>query len=265
MPLELKPRVRLATRRKRARLIGVSLACLVTIGLTFCTSLLSYNDRFAIRDITVIGAQALSPAEVESKFGLQINDGIRHFLSRANIFVYPQKELREALLRELPLLKSVSFTRESLLSQAVIITITEREPAFLWCKDECYFMDSRGFIFMKAENPGSFLEFRGGLLPHVDPVGQQFMKGRLDNLVLLVGRLKAEGYPVRSTTVENERDISVRFENGLIVKLVLDADSTEISRNLSLILASEAFVNGYEGIEYVDLRFGNRVYYKLKL
>lgn len=260
MPLELKPRVRLATRRKRARLIGVLFALVAAFLLTLGTSALSYHERFAINDIHVEGTHALSAAAVESTFGSSVNDGIRHFFSRANIFLFPQSELREALLRDLPLLQTVSFSRESLLSQAVTISVTEREPKYLWCANECYFMDANGFIFMKATNPTGFLEFRGGLIAHQDPIGQVFMRGKLDSLASLVNNLEKGGFSASSVTVENERDLSLRLENAPRIKVLNDANPDLLSKNLSLVLASEALQARH--VEYIDLRYGNRVYYK---
>lgn len=260
MPLELKPRVRLATRRKRARLVGVSFAVVAALALTFGASAFSYHEQFAINDINVVGTQALSAAAVESTFGSNINDGIRHFFSRTNIFLYPQTELREVLLRELPLLQTVSFERESPLSQTLTISVTEREPTYLWCSIECYFMDAHGFIFMKASNPSGFLEFRGGLIAHEKPIGQIFMRGKLNTLTSLIDGLKTRGVTTTSVAVENEHDLSLRLANGLLVKVVNDATAEQLSRNLSLVLSSEA-LHG-RAVEYVDLRYGNRVYYK---
>lgn len=261
MPLELKPRVRLATRRKRARLIGVSFALVAALISTLGASALSYHERFVINDINVHGTQALSAAAVESTFGSNINDGIHHFFSRANILFYPQSELREALLREQPLLQTVSFDRASPLSQTLTITVTEREPKYLWCSSECYFMDASGFIFMKASNPSGFLTFRGGLIAHQDPIGQIFMRGKLDQLVTFIDGLRTGGFAVKSATVENDRDLTLDLESGLLVKVVNDANAEQLSKNLSLVLSSEALQ--VSAVEYIDLRYGNRVYYKV--
>ncbi len=264
MPLELKPRVRLATRRKRAQLIGVSFALVAALVLTFGASAFSYHEQFTINDINVVGTQALSAAAVESTFGSNINDGIHHFFSRGNIFLYPQTELREALLRDQPLLQTVSFERESPLSQTLTISVTEREPKYLWCSNECYFMDANGFIFMKATNPSGFLEFRGGLIAGQDPVGQIFMRGKLDVLVALVEGVMSSGFTPEETVVENEHDITIRLSDGFLIKTTLEQTAQDVNKNLSLILASGALSGQREKIEYVDLRFGNRVYYKLK-
>ncbi len=264
MPLELKPRVRLATRRKRARLVGVAFALIATLALTFGASALSYHERFAINDISVQGAQALSAAAVESTFGTNINDGIHHFFSRSNIFLYPQTEMREALLEELPLLQTVSFSRDSSLSQTLTISVTEREPKYLWCSSECYFMDAHGFIFMKASNPSGFLVFRGALIAGQDPIGQVFMRGKLDALVALVEGIQNAGYTLLETTIENEHDISLRLSEGFYVRATLEQGASELSKNLSLVLSSDSLVGQKDFIEYVDLRFGNRVYYKTR-
>lgn len=261
MPLELRPRVRLATRRRRARIVGAVLAFVAAVGLVIGASTLSYHERFAIQDINVVGTQALSAAAVESAFGEKINDGVRHFFSRTNILLYPYTEMQQALLTQFPLLQAVSFSRESMLSQALTITVYEREPRYLWCSSTCYFMDANGFVFAPATNPSGFLMFRGGLAPG-EPVGQIFLRGRLTILGDLANGLSANGYSVESIAVENERDISVRVKEGYDVKTTLDTTAETLAKNLTLALTSEALQHKKEQIEYIDMRFGNRVYFK---
>lgn len=263
MHLELKPRVRLATRRRRARVVGAVIACLVAVGGVFGASFLSYHERFVINDINVVGTQALSAAAVESAFGSQVNDGVRHFFARSNIFFYPYSELQQKLLEQFPLMQAVSFSRASMLSQAITISVHEREPKYLWCSSTCYFMDAQGFIFAPATNPGGFLIFRGGLVNGEDPLGQTFMRGRLEKLATIVEELKSSGFPAEGASVENEQDISIPLSSGYYVKTTITAMPDELSKNLNLAISSDRLVGKLEQLEYVDLRFGNRVYYKL--
>jgi cell division septal protein FtsQ len=264
MPLELKPRVRLATRRRRARFIGAALACLAAIGAVFGGSLLSYHERFAINDLNVVGAQALSAAAVESAFGERVDDGVRHFFSRTNIFLYPYSEIQQALLLQFPLLQAVSFTRESMLSQALTITVYEREPKYLWCSHTCYFMDANGFVFALAANPTGFLTFRGGLDATKEPVGQTFMRGRLEQLVDFVEGLKNSGLAVASASIDNETDISINLTDGYYIKTTFGSSAEQLARNLALAISTEALAGKLLSVEYIDLRFGNRVYYRLE-
>ncbi len=263
MPLELKPRVRLATRRRRARLVGAALAFVAAVGVVFGASALSYHDRFAIQDINVVGTQALSASVVESAFGERVNDGIRHFFSRTNIFLYPYSEMQQALLKEFPLIQAVSFSRSSLLSQALTITVYEREPKYLWCSNVCYFMDAHGFVFAPATNPSGFLTFRGGLAPG-EPIGQIFMRGRLDSLASLVEDTRRAGFSVTELIVENETDITLALADGYTVKTTFTTSAQDLAKNLTLVLSSDALKEKMHNVDYVDIRFGNRVYYKEK-
>jgi cell division septal protein FtsQ len=259
-----QPKERLATRRKRAKIYGAIAALFVTGSLVWGASALSYHERFVIQDINVVGAQALSASAVESSFGLHVNDGVRHFFSRANVFLYPYSELQQTLLQEFPLMKAVSFSRDSLLSQAITIVIAEREPKYLWCTDTCYFMDAQGFIFAPAENPQGFMQFRGGLTPNKSPIGQTFLKGSLERLLIVIESVKGTGFTPVETTIDSERDISISVSEGFIIKTTLDAVPEALSKNLALVTSSGALSGKLNDVLYVDLRFGNRVYYKFE-
>jgi hypothetical protein len=56
----------------------------------------------------------------------------------------------------------------------------------------------------------------------------------------------------------------VHFTDGFDLKVSFGADPATLVRNLRLVLASEALEGKEADIEYVDLRFGDRVFYKLK-
>ncbi|TSC86520.1 MAG: Uncharacterized protein G01um10148_506 [Parcubacteria group bacterium Gr01-1014_8] len=265
LALAFRPRERLARRRRRARLRLAFIVFLSIAGLGWGAGFLSYNDRLTIQDIQISGTSALSTRVVQAAFEANLYDGAYHFLSRENIFLYPKGTLAAELKEELPRLKSVSISRESLLAQAVKVTVEERGAQYVWCNSEsCYVMDSDGFIFAPVDNATTEYTFRGGLAGNSSPVGQTFLRGRLNNIVELFKRLDEAGYKATGATVENEKDYRVLLGKGFSLKVTFDSEPHEVVRNLELILDSDAIKDDLEKLDYVDLRFGNRVYYQLR-
>lgn len=270
LPLSLRPKERLAQRRRRARIRTVFISLLFLAGATWGVGALSYHDRFAIRDIDIIGAAALSEKTVRAAFETGLYDGAYHFLSRDNIFLYPEKEVSLELQKELPRIKSVNVSRDSLLAQAITVSIEERSPTHRWClsaqtgSERCYLMDETGLIFAFDDGTEVLYTFRGGLAPDKSPIGQQFLRGELPDVLELFTLLNEIGFTPDGATVENETDFTVSLERGFSLKVSFKSESRDVVKNLQLILISDTLQGNEDKLDYVDLRFGNRVYYQMK-
>ncbi len=206
-----------------------------------------------------------------------LNDGSRHYLSRSNIFLYPRKVIEHDLVLDFPRIKSATVSRTSLFGRTLIVTLEERAFFALWCSGkipstgECYQMDDGGFIFADAsdQNPAKYM-FSGGLPPIAttsaqaaySPTGQVFAHADLPELTALLGRLADAGFVPEGVDVENERDFSIPLKDLFTIKGTFGDDA--LVKNLQLVLSNPPLRGNEAKIEYIDMRFGNRVYYKMK-
>ena len=253
-------------RRRRQRIIvgGVLIlcVCLSTLGVGF----LSYNDRVQIASVTVSGTSGLSARTIHAAFDAALYNGSSGLFSRQNMFLFPESAIKAALLQQFPRIANVSVSRASLLSQAVVVTVSERKPAYLWCADsDCYVMDSSGYIFGTSNSASTTMYvFRGGLSSASLPIGQWFLRGRINALIELFKTIERAGVHPTGAIVENEKDMTVTSTEGFTLKIAFDSDPAVISKDLLLILSSESLRGKQNELHYIDLRFGDRVYYQVK-
>jgi len=66
-----------------------------------------------------------------------------------------------------------------------------------------------------------------------------------------------------SITIENDTDYTIRTGAGYDLKLGFDLETRELVKDFQLLRSEAAFTQSDE-IEYVDMRFGNRIYVKTK-
>ena len=267
----------LRARRRRTRVL-IALGILVLCGaVVYGVSWVSYLPQFNISGVSVVGASGMKVEPIKRLVEVVLDDGSYRILSRRNIFLYPRAEL-EKTIASLPPVKSVRVTRPSVFATDIIITIEER-PAFArWCTgiqgEDCYLMDEGGFIYAPMGWAGTATSstqytFAGGL-PARDggatstyPIGNSFVQAHLPGLLSLLTFLGQAGFTPLGAQVDGQ-DILIQLQEGFLLKASFGADANTLVKNLELVLSSDVLKGKTEELEYVDLRFGNRVYYKLK-
>lgn len=260
----------LRTRRARARALALALVALGLAILAYELHALSYSPRFNILRIEVRGVQHISPETIEESARVALQDAARGFISGATIFNYPQQEVVAAVQRAAPRAASIGLSRPSLFANELLIDVREREPFARWCATSdapCYQMDDTGFVFGGEDGFVPYatrFTFVAGLEASSTPVGGVVSPGHLRGIAALAELLTRSDYPASRIVFGSESDFSVETEKGLLLKFTYGSHPDTLVRNLDLVFSSEALKGKEDEVEYVDLRFGNRVYYKLK-
>jgi hypothetical protein len=320
-------------RRRRTRYIILGVLVVLIALVTFGISWVSYLPRYSVESVTIVGTDQVPSQDVYDYVESLLHTGGHPFLSKDNIFLYNPKAIAREVVGYFPRIAMVTVSRASLFSNAITVTVTEREPYALWCSDssqsDCYEMDQTGFIFEQAP-PGSVPApidatdsasttsdtatstpsaavssgqtqqyiFEGGLgmatstadatssvdveqassspdssagasttqsfIQPADPIGYTFVGAHMPGIVALLQILGQAGFTPTGATVENDQDFWVPLTQGFYLKVSFGEDPQAIVSNLQLVLGSDALAGKESELEYVDLRFGDRVYYKLQ-
>ncbi|PIR82171.1 hypothetical protein COU20_03355 [Candidatus Kaiserbacteria bacterium CG10_big_fil_rev_8_21_14_0_10_59_10] len=257
---------RLAARRRARNALTAALAVVCLLLLGGGGAALTHMERLTIADIQVRGASQLAHAALASRADAELNKEGFHLLSRKNIFLYPRSELESSLRATFPRIRTVSVARDGLLSRTLVVSVEEREPFALWCGRECYVMDRVGYVFAEADGAGTrmaTLVFEGGIDEDNGPVvGSVLLPGAFEDVRAMVAALAPSGCKGEKIVVLDDIDYMVECAEGFDVKVSFVSDIEQTARNLALSLSSDALAASVERLEYIDLRFGNRVYYK---
>lgn len=261
----------LRARRRRARLLYIVLAILAIAALVYGVHWLSYLPRLNIASVEVAGAQSI-PSELIVQYADSVlHDGSYHFISRSNIFFYPKSVLARDIVADFPGIHTAVVSRNGLFSQTMTIRIAERQPFAKWCEGaQCYVLDDSGYMYAALDPlastalPNPYV-FSGALSTSTNPVGQTFIPGHMPGVIVLLTILQQQtGLSPYAISISDEHDFTITFTEGFDLKVSFGEDAATVARNLKLVLASESLLGKESDIEYVDLRFGDRVFYKLK-
>jgi len=281
-------KLRLKTRRAFLRII---FGFLIFIALVSGAVFMATNEKFVITDIKINGNKSIEALSIRQIADELIEQKLLWFLSRDKTFFVPISRIERKILSLSHRVGGAVVTREGL--NALNIQIFERVPVYLWCiKDEdieitatstteseedCYYADHGGYIYSKAPNfsDNIFLKFYSK--PIISPaqyapintndlnVGKSIMdKSELDDLVKFVKWFEGKDVKIYSLAIDTEKDIIARVVEGWYIKFDLDALNEAVENTLITLDELLGKEEDLSNLEYIDVRFDNKIFYRLK-
>jgi len=259
--------VPLRTRRRRVQAL-MALGVFLALGAAgYAISYVSYLPQFNISTVTVAGTKDLPSRLIQAYIETLLNDGSNALFSKTTILSYGPTHLEKKTEQYFLRTKDVAVTRNSLLANAITVTVRERIPYATWCGSvgDCYLLDETGFLFAPVASTTPPIEpyvFYGGI--QGNPLGQQYISAHFPGVVALLRLLGQAGFRAHAFTMVSDKDFTVSFVDGFSMRASFGQDASTLTQNLSLVMGAEPLKGKASKLEYVDLRFGDRVYYKFQ-
>ncbi len=270
-------RVKRRKNLKRKILLFVLLFLAIVAGL----SIASQAQKISINEVKVSGNRLVEMADIEALVRADLAGNYFHLFSKSNSFIYPAKKIKRDLLTKFKRLVEVSVNIKDI--KTLEITVKEREAEYIWCTDlvltideggeqKCYFLDSDGYIFDFSPHfsDGVYFKFYGKIASNntMSPIGLYFIPDNLKRVVAFRSTLEKMGLKLISLRAEENGDMNISLSSGAVIIFKPEADFNKLAENLQAALATEPlktdFVKKYSSLLYIDLRFGNKVYYKFQ-
>ncbi|MBX4198540.1 hypothetical protein KW782_04395 [Candidatus Parcubacteria bacterium] len=265
-------RTRLHTRKRRLFFFKVG-AGIITILLFLAGVIwLSHRDTFMISEVKAEGNTAITVEEVEKVVKRHIEGNILYFFPKANIFLYPKEDIQKELSQKLTRIQKVQVTVKN---RALVVDILERIPSHSWCsgkpskaKKECYYVDEHGYIFSEAPvfSGNAYVAFYG-LVTAKNPIGSIYLdKETFEHVGLLVEFLKSKNINPYALLANSNDVLEIHFERGGKLIFKQDQDIATLISNIELVIKDTTILTPIHlpDLEYIDMRFGNKLYYKMK-
>lgn len=266
-------------RRKKALQILLC-GALFLWGAFAVSSGVSHLDKLYIRKVYISGNSKVENSRIFAVVENILAGRYYGVYPKSNILIYPKEQLEQTLLRNIPWLAGVVISGST---NMVSIEVIEREPKYLWCDDLakpistriCYYMDKDGFVFDKAPAFSGHIypEFYGGnkrggymgrsILPVATLQNILSVKDSINKMIKDGGYPLGEAYGVY---VHNNGDYDLLL-SGIKKDWRASFDlNTDPVKKFKAVLDSKFFKKELAGpgnnLEYVDLRFGKKVFYK---
>jgi hypothetical protein len=273
----------LTSRRKRRKKFLWKTGLTILAVLVFLGGIVGffYISRFRIKDISIEGTYILDEEQLREEVSGILEGEFFKILPRDNIFIFPKAEISTALLQNFPVLKGVSIRRS--FPQKISVFLEERKPESLWCVSSfppaagqnatstdpsevfCAFTDENGFIFQPAPL------FSGAIFPlfyderlMLAAIGKEMLpSAEFRKLYSFAEILEKNGIEVAKIILKDGEEYEVYLKERWYIKLNAKNEADISFNNLGLIL-DETIKEKRPTLEYVDLRSGNKIFFKYK-
>jgi len=241
-----------------------------------------------LADITIQGNSAVSAEELSAVVAEQVNGAYLFLFPKDNVFLYPSRAIRETILDRFKRVSSVDVRLSGFMKPGLVVTVNERSPFALWCgvtqpmpdKNEshsCTFTDSTGFIFGFAPriSPGVYFELYGPLstatgTKEIDnsPIGKNFLTpDRFTRVLHFKDMLDDIDIKARSLVVNENGFAEFSLSDAGVITFDPHDDLLKVFSNLKAAIAKKTTEEGaiaWDKLEYIDLRFSDKVIFKFR-
>lgn len=223
-----------------------------------------FSSYFQIREIQISGNKEIRTQDLQELVENKINQKLL-FYQIKNIFLVNSEDIKKTITDGFPKIAEVNLKRK--FPNSLIVEAKEREPIFIWCKDSspCFYLDKEGIIFeevsgdspglLKIKSPGiEGFKLGSRIIEKETMIILEEIQSKLrDNLRISIKEISISGGKI---IVQTEKSWQIYFD--------LNENPDQEILNLSQVLEKEISPEKRESLEYIDLRFGNRVYYKFR-
>lgn len=282
----------LTRRRKKRRILKLWIAIFCICALVALVAWIISLPSMAIKKVVVVGNANVTSEEIQRISDDILNSKYLGVFSKRNAFLYPRRTIEATLIETYPRISAVGIETESF--EILNIKVKERVAVSVWCAAvQCYLVDENGYIFAEYHQsrsdglaiPGVEAKvtpvdyeklpklYGGDQFVGPEPIGKSIFNKKLYlNLRNTITELQKSGLEIASVHVYSRDEIV--FEVNAGGKLIFsDRKPFEDSLDdLRASLKSSVFVGTTSSsskivlpprFEYIDVRFGNKVFYKI--
>ena len=240
--------------------IGIFILLICLFWLTFFSSI------FKIKKIEINGLIRIAPTEIESSIWQQAKTRRYLIFPQNNLLAFSKKNIRNSLNDQ------YTFTEiiiKKHLPNTLILDIQEKSYAYIFCEAEkYYYADFDGHIINEI-NP---LEIKGKKYPLIENNGfgkiidnkTNIDTGQLNFILDIFSDLKDNSYnlAIEKFIIDKELNtVKIKLINGPKIYFNTEEGITKQINKL-LVIKEEKLKNDFDSKEYIDLRYGDRVYYR---
>lgn len=268
------------TKKYLSIFFGITLVMVFFIGSFYILR----ADFLQVKDFEILGVENAQTEAIENTASSFISGTKFFLLPKSNMIFLSKEKLTAQLLASFNRLETVEVNKQ-FFSKNVEISVKERRADFLWClpaqagsdqTESCFFMNKDGLVFEKSDLIGNV--FESSPVNEAEPINKIVFRGKLEgnplmknfatleemqNFLSLAQVFENAGFKIISINIESPDKAVAKSNIGNIVFNPSEANLSLTAENTVLLINDIRSKNPSARFQYIDARFGNKMFYKL--
>lgn len=270
--------------KKRKRLIITSLLVFLCIILFFLVLFFTFRlPVLQISTLEVSGTNTMNISEIKEKALTKLEGYYFGLIPRSNILFYPKSIIKDDLINFFKKIESINISRTS--ATSIEINIKERETVAIICggfhdvydvDQKCYSADKDGYVFEES------VDFSEGVYPHyyldldsknTNIIGSSFIdKDLFLQFQKFIAMIQKEHISIVGLLIGEKNQYELYIKNKDNTEAVVYFDNrTPLEKTASnlILFWNDSMLKKKNAtttpiFDYINLRFGNNIFYVTK-
>jgi|SRR3989338_7498505 len=255
-------------KRKRSSPKKIILAVGVFFLIIFILAVIIYLLRLPalqIKKIEIDGNYAIEKLGIEDKINEYLTGSYFYFIPKKNYFLARPAAIEKTLLETFLRIGGATIQKKPF--NGIAVEIRERELWAIYCSQKCFFIDKSGFMYEEAfTNSGNLIRIVKTDNEKLGIGGYALTEETINIFTRLEEKINLSGLgPVMeyNLSLKSPGEIKIKTGEGFYLELSLDDDFNRVFMILETVL-NEEIKEKRGNLDYIDLRFGQKVFYKYK-
>jgi len=232
-----------------------------------------------IKEIVILGNQKIKTEDIKPVLEKETIHKIL-FIKTRNVFLADLEKINKDLLKTFPLIANIK-TEKTLLG-VLKAQIIERVPIGILCDSQsCFYFDSQGIVFEKAEGNNNFIDPSANLRVNSEQqvkiileladyritlTNKEITEENAEGILELGKKLK-DNFNIGLSEIvlsSNQKQLRVKTSEGWTIFFEPENALLEQISNLNILLADKTISKDRKNLDYIDMRYGSKIFYKKK-
>lgn len=256
-------------KRRKAWKIKIAILFILLLCFFVMIVLITRMSFLAISEVQVKGLQSANTQDVIDIVNSDIDGNYALVIPKKNVMFYPKDHIKDSLLNKFNTFANVEI--DTVDSNKLEVTITEKNAVAVGCQNEqsivdstfsnCFFIDgsAKGFQNVVGVPDQSFVKF---VESNMGTTSSTLSSKIMEDVSKFKSNLEKRGFVIEYIKVVDQKNFEFKIVNNgkIIVSSPFDDNLISI---LNTALNTKQLSDGAM-FEYVDARFGNKVFFRLK-
>lgn len=256
-------------KRRKQLILNISLISIISLVFIAFLISLTWLPFLQIKNIKIGGLITLDNIELQKQISDELAGKYGYVIPKSNYLFYPADKIIKKISTNY---KVESVEVETSHMSDLNVDVVERIPEVMVCdgfredQESCFFADKTGYVFDKVSPlyDGDYVKYY--LNTNLDSIqlGNIFMdQARFNELQKFTTNLLISGIKSSGILISEDKSYELYIENrneGTAV--IYFDDRIPFDKTFSNLIAF--WQNSKDDFEYINLRFGNNIFYRIK-